>query len=66
MKTPLQRRDYQKYCKYHSNHGHNIEECMTLHFEIKKFIKNKRHDIARGMIKEGESFRIMTLKVTRC
>jgi hypothetical protein len=34
VKTPLQRRDYQKYCEYHSSHGHNIEECVTLHFEI--------------------------------
>jgi hypothetical protein len=39
MRTP-QKRDIQKYCEYHNDHGHWTEDCTTVRKEIEIFIQN--------------------------
>jgi hypothetical protein len=38
LKDDLTRRDPWKFYKYHDAHGHLIEECITFHREIEKYI----------------------------
>jgi hypothetical protein len=40
MRTPPQRCSSKKYCEYHNNDGHLIEDCITLRREIENFIQN--------------------------
>ncbi|XP_059428651.1 uncharacterized protein LOC132162427 [Corylus avellana] len=40
MKALPQNRSTQKYCEYHNDHGHYTEDCISLRFEIEKFIRN--------------------------
>ena len=40
MMTPPQKRDIQKYCEYHNDHGHWTEDYTTLRKEIEIFIQN--------------------------
>ena len=35
LKAPPEKRDKQKYCRFYSDHGHDIEECRQLWDEIK-------------------------------
>lgn len=34
----LSKADMNKYCKYHHNNGHTINECITLRDKVKKLI----------------------------
>ncbi|XP_059428602.1 uncharacterized protein LOC132162383 [Corylus avellana] len=40
MKSPPQHRSTQKFCEYHNDHGHQTEDCISLRFEIEKFLRN--------------------------
>jgi hypothetical protein len=39
MRTPPEKRNSQKYCGYHCDHGHRTEECLSLKREIERFIR---------------------------
>jgi hypothetical protein len=39
MRTPPGKRNSQKYCGYHCDHGHRTEECLSLKREIERFIR---------------------------
>jgi hypothetical protein len=39
MRTPPVKRNSQKYCGYHCDHGHRTEECLSLKREIERFIR---------------------------
>jgi hypothetical protein len=39
MRTLLGKRNSQKYCGYHCDHGHQTEECLSLKREIERFIR---------------------------
>ncbi|GAA0146470.1 hypothetical protein LIER_36324 [Lithospermum erythrorhizon] len=45
IKVPPNRRDQNKYCEYHKDHGHDTNECRTLKAEIERLIR-------RGQLKE--------------
>ena len=38
MYTPLARRNRNKHCRYHRDHGHNTDECLQLKDEIERLI----------------------------
>ncbi|XP_059432642.1 uncharacterized protein LOC132165942 [Corylus avellana] len=40
MKSPPQNRNARKFCEYHNDHGHQTEDCISLWFEIEKFLRN--------------------------
>jgi hypothetical protein len=40
MRTPPEKRNNQKFCEYHNNHGHQTEDCMVLRKEIELLIQN--------------------------
>ena len=40
MRTPLTKHSNQKYCKYHQDHDHWTEECVSLKNEIEMFIQH--------------------------
>jgi hypothetical protein len=40
MRTPTEKRNNQKFCEYHNDHGHQIEDCMVLRKEIELLIQN--------------------------
>jgi hypothetical protein len=40
MRTPLEKRNNQKFCEYHNDHGHQTEDCMVLRKEIELLIQN--------------------------
>ncbi|XP_059460361.1 uncharacterized protein LOC132189628 [Corylus avellana] len=40
MKSPPQHRSTQKFCEYYNDHGHQTEDCISLRFEIEKFLRN--------------------------
>ncbi|XP_059436595.1 uncharacterized protein LOC132169598 [Corylus avellana] len=40
MKPPPQNRNTRKFCEYHNDHGHQTEDCISLRFEIEKFLRN--------------------------
>lgn len=39
MRTPLERRDKSKYCRFHRDHGHNTDDCRELMNQIEKLIQ---------------------------
>ncbi|XP_059436631.1 uncharacterized protein LOC132169648 [Corylus avellana] len=40
MKSPPQNHNARKFCEYHNDHGHQTEDCISLRFEIEKFLRN--------------------------
>ncbi|XP_059446340.1 uncharacterized protein LOC132177880 [Corylus avellana] len=40
MKSLPQNRSTQKFCEYHNDNGHQTEDCISLRFEIEKFLGN--------------------------
>jgi hypothetical protein len=40
MRTPPEKRNNQKFCEYHNDHGHQTEDCMALRREIELLIQN--------------------------
>ena len=44
MRTNLGRRDPDKYCLYHRDHDHNIEDYNQLKEEIERLIRKERLD----------------------
>jgi hypothetical protein len=40
MRTPPEKRNNQKFCEYHNDHGHQTEDCMVLRKEIELLIQN--------------------------
>ncbi|KAL5583615.1 hypothetical protein UlMin_016057 [Ulmus minor] len=49
IKTPVNRRDNTKYCRYHRNIGHITEECRVLKDEIERLIqKGQLRNYVRG------------------
>jgi hypothetical protein len=40
LKTDPFRRDWSKYCEYHTDHGRSTEDCMSIRREIETFIQN--------------------------
>jgi ribonuclease HI len=39
MHAPPEKRDMQRYCDYHQDHGHETEDCVSLRWEIERMIK---------------------------
>ena len=39
MKSSLEKRDWEKYCRFHWDHGHNTEDCFRLKMAIEKLIE---------------------------
>ncbi|GAV82012.1 hypothetical protein CFOL_v3_25465 [Cephalotus follicularis] len=39
MRSPIEKRDIEKYCRYHCDHEHDIEECRQLKNQIKDLIQ---------------------------
>ncbi|GKA02390.1 reverse transcriptase domain-containing protein [Tanacetum coccineum] len=42
MVTPAEKRDPNKYCEFHSDMGHNTDECMQLRKQIDEMIKARK------------------------
>ena len=38
LKSPPEKRDLEKYCQFHRDHGHSTEDCFRLKMAIKKLI----------------------------
>ncbi|GJT84859.1 reverse transcriptase domain-containing protein [Tanacetum coccineum] len=55
MVTPVEKRDPNKYCEFHADTGHSMDECMQLRKQINKMIKSGEEDGTEGpMIIEAE------------
>ncbi|GAV65368.1 LOW QUALITY PROTEIN: hypothetical protein CFOL_v3_08883, partial [Cephalotus follicularis] len=39
LRSPAKRRDVEKYCRYHRDHGHDTEECKQLKNQIEDLIR---------------------------
>ena len=39
MKSPPKKRNSDKYCRYHKDHGHDTEDCFKLKIAIEKLIE---------------------------
>ncbi|GKB25567.1 reverse transcriptase domain-containing protein [Tanacetum coccineum] len=39
MKTPIEKRNHAKFCEFHGEVGHNIDECMHLRKQIEEMLK---------------------------
>ncbi|GAV64589.1 hypothetical protein CFOL_v3_08107, partial [Cephalotus follicularis] len=39
LRSPTERRDVEKYCRYHRDHGHDTEECRQLENQIEDLIR---------------------------
>ncbi|GAV86962.1 hypothetical protein CFOL_v3_30388, partial [Cephalotus follicularis] len=39
LRSPTERRDVEKYCRYHRDHGHDTEECRQLKNQIEDLIQ---------------------------
>ena len=39
LKSPPEKRDWEKYCQFHRDHGHNTEDCFRLKMAIEKLIE---------------------------
>jgi hypothetical protein len=57
MKTDPFKRDRTKFYEYHADHGHLIEDCISLHREIEVFIQNGRLVRFLAEEKNGEANR---------
>jgi hypothetical protein len=42
MKLDPYKRDRSKFCEYHGEHGHSIEDCIILYREVESFVRNGR------------------------
>ncbi|GJZ57807.1 reverse transcriptase domain-containing protein [Tanacetum coccineum] len=42
MTTPVEKRNNNKFCEFHGEVGHNIDECMHLKIQIKELIKARK------------------------
>jgi hypothetical protein len=42
MKSDPYKRDHNKFCEYHGDHGHSTENCMVLRWKIENFVRNGR------------------------
>jgi hypothetical protein len=42
MKLDPYKRDRSKFCEYHREHGHSIEDYIVLHREVENFVRNGR------------------------
>ena len=42
MKSDPYKCDNNKFCEYHGDHGHSIEDCMVLRREIENLVRNER------------------------
>jgi hypothetical protein len=40
MRSDPYKRDQNKFCEYHGDHGHSTEDCMVLRREIENFVQN--------------------------
>jgi hypothetical protein len=40
MRTDPYKRDRNKFCEYHEDHGHSTEDCISLRREIENFVRN--------------------------
>jgi hypothetical protein len=59
MKTPLEKRDGQKFYEYHDNHGHQNKDCIILRREIEILLQNRK------LVKflAGERMTVMILRI---
>ncbi|GAA0157082.1 hypothetical protein LIER_38401 [Lithospermum erythrorhizon] len=57
-KAPPNRQDQKRYCEYHSDHGHDTDECRVLKEEIEKLIKreNSKEFVPRPQIRIGSDY----------
>ena len=50
MRTPSNKRTNQRFCEYHNDHSHTIEDCISLHHKIENFIENGK--LVRFLVEE--------------
>ena len=57
MKMDPYKRDHNKFCEYHGDHGQSTEDCMVLRREIENFVRNRRlvRFLAQERIREMNS-----------
>ncbi|GJU39813.1 hypothetical protein Tco_1192770 [Tanacetum coccineum] len=53
MITPMEKRNYNKFCESHGEVGHNTDECMHLRRQIKELIKNRKLSHVIKELKQG-------------
>lgn len=42
MRAPTEKRDYNKLCKFHNDHGHRTKDCASFHYEVVSLFKKGR------------------------
>jgi hypothetical protein len=51
IRAPPDKRSTNKYCEYHRDHGHDMEDCISLKIEIERLIRNGK--LARFVADQG-------------
>ncbi|KAL5544796.1 hypothetical protein UlMin_008580 [Ulmus minor] len=59
IRTPVNRRDNTKYCRYHRDIGHITEECRVLKDEIERLIQRAQEN--QQPAQEGEDLEVRTI-----
>lgn len=42
MRAPVDKRDYNKFCKFHNNHGQRIKDCVSLRYKVVSLFQKGR------------------------
>jgi hypothetical protein len=63
MRSNPYKRDRNKFCEYHGDHGHSMKECMVLRREIENFVKNGKlvRFLAQEQVREANQQRHLPL-----
>ncbi|GKE12433.1 reverse transcriptase domain-containing protein [Tanacetum coccineum] len=53
MVTPAEKKDPKKYCEFHADTGHSMDECMQLRRQIEKMIKSAKQRVTQSFFPEA-------------